>query len=195
MPVHLDQAVVEQNGRVLLKGRPVIQHHLAITLVSHLANDGVKSVAAAIVIQISAMHPAGGINLVQLLTRLQYQGNSQDLDKSIRFHREALALQLAGCPDNGPFTRFRHCGNVQDLDESIALRIHTSSSSLPFCAQCAGECLGQPSITKTIKPLATAFLRDLALSEMDDEIDLDDERDWVDQASDAFFASLVFMGR
>jgi hypothetical protein len=38
-------------------------------------------------------------------------------------------------------------------------------------------------------------LRDLALSEMDDEIDLDDERDWVDQASDAFFASLVFMGR
>jgi hypothetical protein len=44
MPVHLDQAVVEQNGRVLLKGRAVIQHHLAITLVSHLANDGVKSV-------------------------------------------------------------------------------------------------------------------------------------------------------
>lgn len=48
---------------------------------------------------------------------------------------------------------------------------------------------------RALAPFATAFLSDLAFSEMDDEIDLDDERDWVDEASDAFFVSLVFMGR
>jgi hypothetical protein len=43
-----------------------------------------------------------------------------------------------------------------------------------------------------LAPFATAFLIDRAFSEMDEKID---EGDWVDEASDAFFVSLVFMGR
>lgn len=44
---------------------------------------------------------------------------------------------------------------------------------------------------RALAPFATA---DLAFLEMD-EIGLDDECDWVDWASNAFFVSLVFMGR
>ncbi|KAG2123706.1 hypothetical protein BD769DRAFT_1741939 [Suillus cothurnatus] len=108
--------------------RTAIQLHLAITLVSHFANDGVKLVAAAIVIQTSAIYPAGGINLVRgrlddlhalypfmrCTTRESsryviwgphclFSGNSQDLNRSIAFHREALALRVAGCLDSSRY--------------------------------------------------------------------------------------------
>ncbi|KAG1799105.1 uncharacterized protein BJ212DRAFT_1229139, partial [Suillus subaureus] len=54
----------------------------------------------------------------------------QDLDKSITFHREALALQPAGCMDwiesfknlvDGLSICFQHRSNVQDLDKSTVL--------------------------------------------------------------------------
>lgn len=50
-------------------------------------------------------------------------------------------------------------------------------------------------VGQSLSTLCNSLLSDLAFLEMDDEIDLDDEHDWVDEASDAFCVSLIFMKR
>lgn len=50
-------------------------------------------------------------------------------------------------------------------------------------------------VDQSFSTLCNSLLSDLVFLEMDDEIDLDNEHDWVDEASDVFCVSLIFMKR